>query len=137
LLSLTSGFMVMSVTPRSAPWVDGDRLRYRAPEGALDPELRAQAAAARGALIALVKARAFLPADRAAWPEGARHDFEERAGVLEFDGGMPRPAAGRKAERLVRVAHARAVVHRSALVVTPVAAAVATGTSGNGQLRRP
>lgn len=118
-------------------WVEGDRLRYRAPKGAIDPELRAQAAAARGALIALVKSGAVLPADRAAWSAEARHDFEERAGILEFDGGMARPAAEHEAERLVRVAHACAFVHRAALVVTPVAAAVATGTSGSGPHRRP
>ena len=89
-------------------WVEGDRLRYRAPEGAVAGELRDQAAAARGALVALVQARGVLPLERADWPEEVRRDFEERAGILEFDGGVARAAAEREAERLVRAACDRA-----------------------------
>lgn len=118
-------------------WVEGNRLRYRAPEGAVASELRDQAVAARGALLALVQAVAVLPVERPDWPEEVLRDFEERAGILEFDGGMGRPAAEREAERQVRAAFTRAFVHRSALVVTPAAAAVAPGASGHGPLRRP
>lgn len=57
--------------------------------------------------------------------------------ITEFEGGRPRAIAEQEAERLVRIEHARAFVHRSAFVVTPVAAAVATGTSGIGPHRRP
>lgn len=113
------------------------RLRFRAPEGAVDGDLREAAAACRQALIALVRSGAALPPDPSAWPERWRDVFEDRAGIIEFEGGRPRAIAEQEAERLVRIEHARAFVHRSALVVTPVAAAVATGTSGIGPHRRP
>ncbi len=29
----------------------------------------------------------------ARWPEGAREDFEERAAIMEYDGGLPREQA--------------------------------------------
>jgi hypothetical protein len=121
----------------AAVWLADGRLRFRAPEGAVTGELRVAAAACRSALIALVRSGVTLPADPAAWPDPWREAFEERAGIIEFDGGRPRAIAEQEAERLVRVEHVRAFVHRSALVVTPVAAAVATGTSGNGPHPRP
>jgi len=118
-------------------WEVGGRLRYRAPAGALTEELRAAAAVCRGSLLVLVRAGAVLPADRAAWPTARRDAFEERAGFIEFDGGRPRAVAEQEAERLVRLEHARAFVHRSALVVTPEAGAVATTRPGSGPHRRP
>ena len=96
-------------------WIEGDRLRFRAPDRALDMELRDRAAACRGALVALVKAGAVLPADLAHWPEDARDQRAERAAIMEFDGGLPRDAAEREAERCVRLEHARAFVARAAL----------------------
>ena len=100
-------------------WVDDGRLRFRAPEGAFGEELRARAAACRGALLVLVKAGAVLPADLARWPEDASADREERAAIIEFDGGLPRDAAEREAERCVRLEHARAFVARAALRSAP------------------
>ena len=97
-------------------WVDGPRLRYRAPVGALDARLKGAAGRVRGSLIALVKAGAVLPVDRAAWPEEAVAEFEERAGMLMFDAQMAPGDAEREAERLVRVGHVRAFVGRAALV---------------------
>ncbi|MCB9694494.1 MAG: hypothetical protein H6736_22010 [Alphaproteobacteria bacterium] len=44
-------------------WVEDGRLRFRAPAGVLDEALRARVSACRGALIALVKAGAVLPAE--------------------------------------------------------------------------
>jgi len=136
------------VSVGAALWVEGDRLRFRAPPGALDDALKADATRCRGAIIALVRSGAVLPATRAAWDADSTHDFEERAGILTYDAGLDPVVAEREAERLVRLAHTRAFVGRAALlsseppasapsVVTPVAAAVATGTSGNGPHRRP
>lgn len=49
-------------------WVEDRRLRFRAPAGALDEELRAAAGRVRASLVALVRAGAVLPAERGAWP---------------------------------------------------------------------
>ena len=94
-------------------WVDGRRLCFRAPVGALDARLRAAAGRVRGSLIALVKAGAVLPVERGAWPAEAFAELEERAGMLLYDAGLPPLQAEREAERLVRVSHARAFVGRA------------------------
>ena len=38
----------------------------------------------------------------ARWPDALRAEFEERAAIIEFDGGEPRAAAERRAYRLIR-----------------------------------
>lgn len=45
---------------------------------------------------------AGLPANVADWPEDALAQWHERAGIMEFDGLLPRVRAEREAERLVR-----------------------------------
>ena len=114
------------VSAEAVLWADGDRLRFRAPEGALDEALRGHATRVRGALIALVRAGAVLPVARNGWDAEAIYEVEERAGILQFEGGMARSDAEREAERLVRLAHARAFVERAALVVDPPGGAVAS-----------
>lgn len=106
-------------------WLEAGRLRYRAPAGALSDELRARVGACRPALVALVAAGGTLPVARSDWVEPWRSEVEERAGVLQFDGGLVREAAEREAERLLRVEHARAFVARQALVVAPGVAVAA------------
>ncbi len=89
--------------------LDGGRLRYRAPPGALTPDLRAAAAEHRDMLVELLtaEARGGLPAWTAAWPEPWATELEERAAIMEFDGGLPRPVAELEAEVCVRHEHAR------------------------------
>lgn len=36
------------------------------------------------------------------WPPAAREDFEERAGILEFEAGLTRPQANAAAQAIVR-----------------------------------
>lgn len=79
----------------------------------------------------------MLPASVVAWPEEVRFQAEERAGILQFDGGLVREVAEREAERLVRVEYARAFVARNALVAQPQAVAVAGERPGGGPHRRP
>ncbi len=43
-----------------------------------------------------------LPIRRSAWPADAREDFEERAGIMEFDGELDRAEAERMAEASIR-----------------------------------
>lgn len=38
------------------------------------------------------------------WPEDLRADFEERAAIMEFDGGAPREEAERRAYEVIRTA---------------------------------
>jgi hypothetical protein len=67
--------------------VDGDRIRYRARRGALTPDLAERIRQSReGLLRLLAEERIEL-----------RNQYEERAGVREFDGGLPRAAAEREA----------------------------------------
>jgi len=47
-----------------------------------------------------------LPGDIAEWPADAREHFEERAAIMEYDGGLPRVEAERLAEAEVRMAKA-------------------------------
>ena len=56
--------------------IEGDALRYRAPRGAMTPDLRA----------ALVEHKPDV-----------LHDFNERAAIMEYDGGLPRPEAEARA----------------------------------------
>lgn len=56
--------------------VDGDRLRYRAPVGALTDELRAALSELKPDLV---------------------YEFHERAGILEYDARLPRDEAERRA----------------------------------------
>jgi hypothetical protein len=52
--------------------VDGDRLRFRAPAGALTPELRAALEELKPELL---------------------YEYHERAGILEYDARLPRDEA--------------------------------------------
>ncbi len=116
-------------------WLDGGTVRFRAPVGAVDVELRRHLAAARGAIVALLRAGACAPPTLEAWPPVLRDAFEERAGIMEFDGGLSREAAEREAERLIRLEHARTFVARHALVAVTPAAAVAGERLGSGPHR--
>lgn len=100
-------------------WMEAGRLRFRAPEGAVDTVLRERARGCRRALVVLVEAGVVLPPELADWPEEARLAFEERAGICEFDGGLPRAQAEVEAERCVRVAHARAFLARAGMGGAP------------------
>ncbi len=88
-------------------WVNDGRLRFLAPEGALTEDLRRRAGAVHGDLVDLVAGGAVLPPDLAVWDEDPRYDYEERAGILEYDAGLARDVAEVEAEHMVRVAWTR------------------------------
>jgi hypothetical protein len=48
-----------------------------------------------------------LPDHVGDWPEDWLETFVERAGIMEYDGGLPRIEAERRAEDLVREAYRR------------------------------
>ena len=60
--------------------VDGDRLRYRAPAGALTLELRSALEELKPDLV---------------------YEYQERAGILEYDARLPRPEAEARAASMV------------------------------------
>ena len=93
-------------------WADGGQLRFRAPAGALDNGMRDHVARYRNVIVALVRAGAVLPSGVSDWPSVQRDDFEERAGLLEFDGGLVPAVAEIEAERMVRSAFTRAFIQR-------------------------
>ena len=93
-------------------WVDGARLRFRAATGVVVHAIRAQVPPCRVAIVALVRAGAVLPVRVADWPAESRDDFEERAGILEFDGGLARMDAEIEAERLVRSTFTETFIQR-------------------------
>jgi len=46
----------------------------------------------------------------ALWPQDLREAWGERAAIMEYDGGLPRPAAERRAYEIVRTAHEAALL---------------------------
>ena len=60
--------------------VDGDRLRYRAPAGAITPDLRADLQELKPSLL---------------------YEYHERAGILEYDARLPRAEAEARAAAMV------------------------------------
>lgn len=48
-----------------------------------------------------------LPVNIEDWPEDLRSAYEERAAILEFDAGLPRKAAERKARLLALLSLSR------------------------------
>lgn len=49
--------------------------------------------------------RVQLDDDRARWPKELLELFEERAAIMEFDGGLERDEAEQEAERIIRQRH--------------------------------
>ena len=52
----------------------------------------------------------LLKAHVARWPENLRDDWEERAAILEYDSGLLRPIAERRAYQIVRDANEAALL---------------------------
>lgn len=46
----------------------------------------------------------------ARWPENLRDDWEERSAILEYDEGLPRPIAERRAYQIIRDANEAALL---------------------------
>lgn len=71
---------------------DGEKLRYAAPVGRLTPELRQELVAHKPAIIALLRTGGG-GRDAGDW----QAFFNERAGIMEYDGGVPRETAEARA----------------------------------------
>ncbi len=77
--------------------VDGDALKVDAPKGAVTDELKERLRANKADILRQ------LAVDQA---EDLREHFEERAGILEYDAGLPRAQAELEAARIT-VTYAR------------------------------
>jgi hypothetical protein len=84
--------------------VRGDRLAYDAPAGAMTPYVRTILVARKAEVLAVLAgdwyAAAMAVLDWVRDPDrhaDLRYVFEERAGIAEYDGGLPRPQAERVA----------------------------------------
>lgn len=86
---------------------EGDSLRYRGPAGALTPSLRQALATHKAEVLSHLRGEVDLPAHVGDWPEEWLEVYIERAAIAEFDGGLSRAEAERRAEELVREAHRR------------------------------
>lgn len=80
-------------------WKDGEVLRYRAPCGAITPELREAMFEARAELIVAVEARGglLLPEARVHWPNDLRREFEAQAEKLAGQGKLSQADVERRA----------------------------------------
>lgn len=92
-------------------FVVGSELRFRAPRGALTPELKAALVEHKSALLELL-GRPAAPPRPANLTVGELERLEERAGILEFDAGLSRSEAEAEALRafLARPEQARGAV---------------------------
>ncbi len=79
--------------------LDGDRLLV-APRNAITPPLADLIREHKPALIAALQARQAQPGPDL---EDMREFYEERAAIIEYDGGLSRPEAEAEAVRLVAV----------------------------------
>lgn len=82
----------------------GDRLRVNAPSP-LPDDLLSELRVHKAELMALLRGK--LPPHVGDWPEEWLEAFIERAAIVEFDGGLPRTEAERRAEELIRETHRR------------------------------
>jgi hypothetical protein len=89
--------------PEAFKYLYDERAAIMEYDGGLDRKTAEQKAeeAARAQWQADNKTKG-LPANVADWPEGYRYLYEERAGIMEFDGNMPRAQAETAAEVIVR-----------------------------------
>jgi len=74
---------------------DGETVRFR-PRQKVTPELLARIKADKPAMLALLETQptaARLLEVAAGWRAEWREAWEERAGIMEFDGGLPRAVA--------------------------------------------
>jgi hypothetical protein len=79
-------------------FVEGGKLRFRSPPGAYTPAMRQAVAEKRSELLALLTQNTAATDHRreqaqlGRWLD-ARECYLERAAIMEYDGGLPRPHA--------------------------------------------
>ncbi len=80
-------------------WREGEALCYRAPCGAITPELREAMREARAELVVAVEARGgvWLPEARSHWPAQLRREFEAQAEKLSMDARLSPAEVERRA----------------------------------------
>ncbi|MCK6521771.1 hypothetical protein L6R49_10065 [Myxococcota bacterium] len=87
----------------AVPYLKGDEVALRGGGRAMPPELLAELKARREELRALLARGAGLPLATEDWPPDAAMELEERAAIMEFDGGFKRVKAEASAALATRV----------------------------------
>ncbi len=84
-------------------WLEDAQIRFRAVGVVVDlTDLRARKVDMLRELVERMRVDDDLPASVAEWDPDARESYEERAAIMEFDGGLSRLEAELSAEALVR-----------------------------------
>lgn len=95
--------MVRLLGEGAVPYLKGDEVALRGGGRSLPPALLAALKEDREALRALLQRGAGLPLALEDWPAEATMELEERAAIMEFDGGLKRPKAEASAAMATRV----------------------------------
>ena len=93
-------------------WVEGERLRYRWAPGRLTNAHRTRIGKHRDRLVDVLARTEYrpLPSARECWPLDWQECFEERAAIMQYEGGLERGEAERIAEFRVRVLQLQSAV---------------------------
>lgn len=107
-MATTAAELMLSLLHEGAvPYLKGDEVALRGGGRSLPPALLAELKARREELHELLVRGVGLPLAQEDWPADAVMEFEERAAIMEIDGGLKRPKAEASAAVATRVWWAR------------------------------
>ena len=108
-MATTAAALMLSLLHEGAvPYLKGDEVALRGGGRALPPALLNELKARREELRALLSRGVGLPLAQEDWPAEATMEFEERAAIMEIDGGLKRARAEASAAMATRVWWAKA-----------------------------
>ena len=107
-MATTAAALLLGLLKEGAvPYLKGDGVALRGGGQSLPPALLAAFRARREELRELFSRGAGLPLAQEDWPADALMEFEERAAIMEIDGGLKRAKAEASAAVATRVWWAR------------------------------
>ena len=93
-MATTAAELMLSLLHEGAvPYLKGDEVALRGGGRSLPPALLAELKTRREELHELLVRGVGLPLAQEDWPADALMEFEERAAIMEIDGGLKRPKA--------------------------------------------
>ena len=107
-MATTAAELMLSLLHEGAvPYLKGDEVALRGGGRSLPPALLAELKTRREELHELLVCGVGLPLAQEDWPADAVMEFEERAAIMEIDGGLKRAKAEASAAVATRVWWAR------------------------------